>query len=113
MHLEAVLDKLRVMVFVIRNIKMVLHQYICLRVREVQIGVVPISYVNKNAHLIRVPVHTLHFILNLELVILSIVNNRDYCVFRERLATTSELLVLPPRNKIVSNKSLKFWLQVI
>jgi hypothetical protein len=57
--------------------------------------------------------HTLHFILNFKSVVLSEVNNRQHCVGMERFNASFEILVFPLCNKIVFNKVLQFWFEIV
>jgi hypothetical protein len=57
--------------------------------------------------------HALHFILNFKSVVLSKVNNKHHYVGREKFNASFEILVFPPHNKIVFNKMMQFWFEII
>jgi hypothetical protein len=57
--------------------------------------------------------HTLDLILNLEAVVLSKIDVRQDCIFREISHSNMTLRVLPPGYKIMSNKFGEIRLQVL
>ncbi len=66
--------------------------------------------VHQNINLVTMLVHALHFILNFKSVVLSKVNNKHHYVGKER---SFEILVFPMCNKVVFNKMLQFWFEIV
>lgn len=69
--------------------------------------------VNKNAYLVRMPMHTLDLILNFKFVILCKVHNGHNSMFGKRLDGPFEFFVFPPCDKIMRYKCLQLGLQIL
>jgi hypothetical protein len=66
---EAVLNKFGIMLAIIKDIKMILCQNLGILIIDIKIKVRLICNMNQNNNLVGMPMHVLHFILHLEIVI--------------------------------------------
>ncbi len=69
MQKKTMLNKIIVMTFIIKNVVIIFHASSSGLVMRVKVWVLNASNVDKNGHLVAMPVHRLHFILNLKVVV--------------------------------------------
>jgi hypothetical protein len=105
-QLKAMLNKFRLMLAVIGDIKMILCQNLGILIINIKFKVRLICNMNQNTNLVGMPVHALQFILHLETVIFNKIHCRNYGIFWKQLHTSLKMFLLPPSNKIMFHKML-------
>lgn len=112
-ELDIMLHKLTIMFSIIRHMKMIFNQHPGILIIWVIIGVKTVWNMNQYRNLVGVPIHWLHFILNLECKVFYKINYKNYAIIWERLHTNFKFLVLASSNKIVLNKMLELGFEIL
>jgi hypothetical protein len=79
---------------VIINIKMILHDYNRNFIMQINIRIVLLSNVYQNCNMVVMPMHKLHFVLNLKIVIFNKIDCKNHSITWEIFQGWFELLVL-------------------
>lgn len=104
MELEIMLHKFTIMFSIIKHMKMIFIQHPRILIIWVIIGVKIVWNMNQYKNLVGVPIHWLHFILNLKCIVFHKINYKNFAIIWERLHTSFKFLVLPFSTKLCLTK---------
>jgi hypothetical protein len=108
--MQALLNKVTIMTLVTRYVKIIFHDHVSTFIMWIMVLVFQARNVDKNGDLVAMPMHGLHFILDLKVIFFCKIYHKNYSMIYKILKARLEHYILPSCHKIMVGKELKFWL---